>query len=144
MTPVHIPDLNKKKLRELYQRIKPVRLTNRGYREIIGHLGHDGVEKHLFSEEPSGLEDIAFLWSPVLGEPVRGLAKLATISTYHSCAYHGFFKPSIEEVLAQISRTYIDQVVAFSTSKDAEVVWPKAEYHVTTTTLFRKREKQKK
>lgn len=45
----------------------------------------------------------AFTWSPELLDevPTEKVHELVVNQTHHSCGYHGFFKPSISECLAQ-------------------------------------------
>lgn len=47
------------------------------------------------------LRNTAFTWGPKLLDTVN-VTPVRTITTSHSCAYYGFFKPSIAEVLAHV------------------------------------------
>jgi len=96
--------------------------------------------------EPVGLRDTAFTWSPKPAEKAKGLKPLRDIRTYHTWGYYGLFKPSIAEVIAQIPKELLDQVVAFEIIKHPETAddlnkEPKAlnaGYHVATTRLYSK------
>jgi hypothetical protein len=45
--------------------------------------------------------NMSFIWDPEFTGEVS-IEVMAERITYHTCGYHGFFKPSIAEVLAQI------------------------------------------
>jgi hypothetical protein len=59
------------------------------------------------------LRNQAFTWDPQLGEEVR-FEVLREVHTDHTCGYHGFIKPSIAEVLAQLPDDLPEGVNAFS------------------------------
>ena len=126
-----IPKISKDRVLELYSRIKPV---VRFYR---GELSEDGRGKlyHIKKVNPF---NIAFTWDPKPLKIARGLEKIIDIETLHTWGYYGIFKPSIEEVLAQIPREYIDRVSAFETqlvSLDPSVAI-RGDYHVAMTSLY--------
>jgi hypothetical protein len=90
-------------LDRLSARIKP----------LIPNKDDDG---HLYYIEPTGRRSIAYTWDPKPTEKAEGLEPLTTIRTLHTFSYHGFFKPSIAEVLAAVQRLpaeFQDKVVAF-------------------------------
>lgn len=72
--------------------------------------------------------------------PEQGLSMLAEVTTYHTCGYAMFFKPSIAEVLAQIPAELVDKVVAFEVLFDANVtqIVSTADFygHQTVTRLY--------
>lgn len=59
------------------------------------------------------LRTIAFTWSPAFTGEAPAVRKVATLTTYHTYSYYGFFKPTIAEVLAQIPAELVEQVDAF-------------------------------
>lgn len=94
--------------------------------------------------KPTDPRKIAFAWDPKKAAETEGLQEVCEITTYHLFGYHGFFKPSVAEVLAQIPEEYLDNAVAFEIIK-----WPKtvddlnlqsevvrAGYHQATTRLY--------
>lgn len=105
-------------------------------------------EKGLFYRDLKScdLRKTAFMWEPKLEGEAINLVPYRTIITLHRWAYYGFFKPSIEEVLSQISEDDIDAgVIAFETNgpetaqdlnnhKDAL----DAGFHVAETILYKK------
>lgn len=137
-----IPEISGKKVKELYERIKPV-VRYIKTNPTCSECGH--VEKQTYETDPRGKlyyikdvnpQNVAFTWDPEPTRIAKGLRKLEDIVTYHSYAYYGFFKPSIAEVLAQIPEKYLSRVVAFETStKHIEL---NGEYHTTVTTLYEK------
>jgi hypothetical protein len=103
------------------------------------------IPKHgkLFHIKPVDPRKIAFTWDPKLREEATGLVELTTIRTLHGFGYHGFFKPSIAEVLTQIPDDLVPRVVAFSTEGpgaasdlNEDLLALDAGYHVGTTTLY--------
>lgn len=92
-----IPKLTNERLAELQATIKPVI--------------RDG--KDLWYIEDVDPRNIAFTWDPKPTEKATGLKLLCTARTLHTYGYHGFFKPSIAEVLAQVPADLVDKAVAF-------------------------------
>lgn len=90
------------------------------------------------------LRTTAHLWEPRLLPLVPGLRELSRVRTYHTFGYHGFFKPSIDEVLAQVPRYLLATVQAFEvvegpqTADDlnCEKTATQAGYHVATTVFY--------
>lgn len=128
----YIPNVPEERVVELAQRIEPIVRIGDAPRYI----------------KPVDLNRIAFMWSPEATGYVdmNGLVALRDITTYHTWAYYGFFKPTIAEVLKQIPTEIVDQVVAFEIiespqcaedfDKDREAF--NAGYHVATTRLYGK------
>lgn len=117
-----IPEISDAKLEELYKRIKPV-------------VGRKGKLYYIKDED---LRKVAFTWEPKLKNKAKKLERLCDITTYHTYGYHGFFKPSIAEVIAQIPENYLDETVAFETFTDLTLENIVGNYHVTTTRLYTK------
>ena len=124
---VWIPEVPKEQIVLLAKRIKPV---------------YDFGHKHYI--KPVDLFSVAYTWEPKKAKRVVGLKALCDIRTYHGFGYHGFFKPSIAEVLAQIPAEHLSKVVAFEIvdcPKDADDLNKEKEalnagYHVASTRLY--------
>lgn len=94
--------------------------------------------------KPVNPRNIAFTWSPKPGKKAVGLKRIRDITTYHTWAYYGFFKPTIAEVIAQIPKGLLPKVVAFEIIKRPETADDlnrektalNAGYHVATTRLY--------
>jgi uncharacterized protein (DUF2236 family) len=90
---------------------------------------------------------VAFTWDAEQAEVAEDLEALEDILTLHRYAYYGFFKPSIAEVMAQIPKELLDQVVAFEIVEHPEDVSDlkatteavHAGFHVATTRLYKKK-----
>jgi len=132
--PYEIPAIDPQRLRLLLKRIKPV-------------VKRDGDLWYIKDVDPV---TVAFTWSPTLRKKAVGLEPFATIQTLHRYAYYGFFKPSLEEVMAFMPDDALENgVVAFSTqgpgtaddlNKHGGAV--DAGFHVAETTLYRRAPKQ--
>ncbi len=117
-----------KRIRFLGRKIRPIVKFGRARRFI----------------QPVDLFEIAFTWDPEPAEYVKGLKPLCDITTYHTFSYQGFFKPSIHEVLVQIPKEFLPDVVAFEIVKSPDTVddlmreieATNAGYHVATTRLY--------
>lgn len=134
MSEFSIPEIEFDKLQELAARIRPI-FRNK----------HD-QNKPYYMVLPD-LCRAAFTWDPKPESRVTGLKKLVSINTLHTYGYYGFFKPSIEEVIAQIPEDLLDKVVAFETfgpddvhdlNKQIEAV--NAGFHLAETVLYVKDE----
>lgn len=134
-----IPEVPKERIRDLAERIKPV------MRFALGEKGlFRSPEGYLYHIKPVDLFGITFTWLPESDEKAVGLKPLCVITTYHTYAYYGFFKPTIAEVLAQIPAEHLDKVVAFEIIGSPETVDDlnrEAEalnvgYHVAITQLY--------
>lgn len=101
--------------------------------------------------EPPRIFNTAYTWSPKPLKKAKGLKPLAKITTYHKYGFHGFFKPSIGEVICCIPEEHLEQCVAFeiirwpSTADDlnAEHEALNAGYHVATVQLYKAKKKKK-
>ncbi len=80
--------------------------------------------------------DQCFTWEPKAVALVEGLVELRRIVTEHSCGFHGFFKPSIAEVIMSIPDDLVDKVVAFRTLTETAMAHPSGSYHLATTVLY--------
>jgi hypothetical protein len=93
---------------------------------------------------PTGeeLRNIAYTWSPKNVKPIEGFKEkyrlIGTTMTHHGCAFYGFFKPSIAEVLAQVPKNKPD-VAAFYIDSDTLVVAKEGDGHIVKTYWFKKR-----
>ena len=91
---------------------------------------------------------IAFTWSPKLRNEATDLEPITTITTLHSWAFYGFFKPSIAEVMAFLPDNAVEiGIVAFSVDgpetvddlgKHQDAL--EAGFHVAETTLYRRKQ----
>ena len=124
-----IPEVPKKRIQKLAERIKPVvQFASKGKRYI----------------KPVDLFGVAYTWDPKAANKAPGLKPLCDIITYHTYGYYGFFKPSIAEILAQIPAEHLDKVVAFEIVGSPETADDlneehealNAGYHVATTRLY--------
>jgi len=127
---IEIPKLTDRRIEQMLSQMQPV----------IGfvELGSGEMERNsggqLYHIEEVNPRNIAYTWSPKVTTRAEGLELLRDITTYHTWAYYGFFKPTIGEVLAQIPEDCIDQVVAFQTlSDDVDIV---GDYHRAITRLY--------
>ncbi len=117
-----IPKLTKDELLSRAFRIKPLKQDDDGALHFI---------------KPCDIENTAFAWSPQLTEPATGLKPLATITTYHDYGAPVCFKPSIDEVLAQIPPEMLGRASAFTTEPDQERMFtPGGSHHVGITVLY--------
>jgi hypothetical protein len=98
----YIPRISPERMQSLASRISPL-------------IRLDGALRHI---RPTSI-DVAFLWNPQAADEAEELEPLREIRTYHSFAYHAFFKPSIAEVLAQVPGDIEDHVTAFEI-----IAWP--------------------
>jgi len=94
--------------------------------------------------ETPNLFNIAFKWDPKFKEPVDAnkLQLLSCWTTYHTCAYHGIFKPTISEVLAQIPaevRGEVDYFELLFSDEITQIIDRDGFYGHKTVTLFYKK-----
>ena len=135
---VWIPEVSKKEIRERFKKIKPVVRFAKGIRLFKSSEGYPYFIKQV------DLFRIAYTWDPKPKKVAKNLKSLCDITTYHSWAYYGCFKPSIAEVLAQIPDEHLDKVVAFEIVANPETAADlcqekealNAGYHVATTRLY--------
>ena len=140
MYKVSIPDISKEELLARYKRIKP----------IVEIEGKKYFLREFTEEELSG---ISYIW-----DVAKDKRELVNMNEYaprwcrdfeciHKYGYHGLFKPSIAEVLAQIPELDLDYVDAFEI-----IEWPKTAedfsknkivfdngFHISKVRLYTKR-----
>lgn len=100
-----IPKMSKKNIVKWYSTIKPI-------------VQNKGTPTYLRELSDSELEDVSYTWlnkSTDYGEVAdfTKLSVLADVKMLHSFGYHGFFKPSVGEVIRQIPKEYLEKVIAF-------------------------------
>ena len=131
---VWIPEISEGEVREINKRIKIV--------VDFPRMGKYYIKK---TRNLHG----TFLWDINPSRPAKDLEVLRDIKTYHKFERAGWFYPSIWDVIAQIPKDILDQVVAFEiigrpmsandVNKEPEAL---AEgYHVATTRLYSKNPK---
>ncbi|MEK7609440.1 MAG: hypothetical protein AAB476_03105 [Patescibacteria group bacterium] len=124
-----IPEVPEECIKELAERIKPVVQFARKGKCYI---------------KPVDLFGVAYTWDPKPMDKATRIKPICDIRTYHTYSYHGMFKPSIAEVLAQIPADHVDKVVAFEIVASPETADDlnrehealNAGYHVATTRLY--------
>lgn len=121
-----IPEIGHEELEALALRIQPVRHKNVDGKPVLHHL------------HPTELRTQSFLFDPAWGEPVQEpLYEHARIETYHSTGYGALFKPSVEEVLAQVPAHLHKEVDYFETlDEDTVGVYSEHDGHRTVTVLY--------
>lgn len=69
------------------------------------------------------LASTAFVFNPKFESMVadNSLLPLAELTTYHSCGYHGVFKPDLVELVSQIPIDLLQDAVAFELVRDIGV-----------------------
>jgi len=93
-------EFNEKSLIELAKNIKPVVKDKNGDLQFIA---------------PVDISKVSFIWDPLHVKKAEGLETIGNLPTTHSYGYHGFFKPSIKEVLEQTPNYILNnKPVAFS------------------------------
>ena len=116
-----IPTLKKDDLLSRAFRIKAVAENDKGKLHFI---------------KPVDIENTAFTWDPKLEDEAISLKPLQNINTIHDYGAPSLFKPSINEVLAQIPADVLDRVTAFSTDVDPRQFTPGGSHHLGLTTLY--------
>ena len=136
---VAIPEISDEQLADLARRIKPVVRFARRTTSRSDELVTD-PEGDLFFIKDVDPRTTAFTWDP---EPTRRAEEVnpnsyRSIRTRHTYGAPVFFKPSVAEVLAQISEGDLERCVAFET--ESEGLGPAncdpGGYHVTVTHLY--------
>lgn len=74
----------------------------------------------------------AFTWDPTFLNEVD-FTPVREVKTDHNCAYHGYLKPSIAEVLAQVPDDLPEQCNAFYIDIDSVEVYRSGGGHRVTT-----------
>ena len=86
----------------------------------------------------------AFKWSPEFKDAIdlNSFVLLGPAVTYHTCAYHGFFKPTIAEVLAQVPTAFQNEATHFEVlfSDDVTQIIDRDKFygHKTVTLFYKK------
>ena len=121
-----IPQISDDDLGDLYARIKPVKAMVVDGKHLLHHL------------EPVDIHRKSFNVDPVWGNPVEGpLYEYARIETYHRTGYAAMFKPSVEEVLAQVPKHLRNEVDFFETlDEDTVAAYSEHDGHRTVTVLY--------
>jgi hypothetical protein len=77
----------------------------------------------------------SFLWSPkFIGDEVE-IEEILSIYTNHTCAYYGFFKPTLAEVIAQIPKDIDPRINAFYITDDPVDIFRDGNGHRAKTIL---------
>ncbi len=125
-----IPKISNKRIAELLKTIQP--------------LAQNFGAGPLYTLVPCDARDFSFNWKDKL-ELATNMIAIGHITTFHTFGYHGLFKPSIAEVLAQIPKEFLDRTVAFSTTIHGDIFDSTSdhfsackEYHKARTTLYAK------
>ena len=145
-----IPEISDARLAELYARIKPIARFKRKDGDILDFPeSPKESEVKLVPNDVGGvlywLDDVefprsTFTYSPKPVKMVKSLKSVTGITTYHTWAYYGLFRPTIAEVLAQIPEEYVDKVVAFETLTAITTSHIVENYHVAMTILYVQKE----
>ncbi len=128
-----IPEMSSERVDELLRCIRPFVRSQRGVLHNFNVEGHDPVGQ-------------SFTWYRYarLGDAVdmSTLEVLQEIRTYHTTGYATLFKPSIQEVLAQIPTELLERVVGFEIDMNHKTIehveLPGLSGHKATTILYRK------
>jgi hypothetical protein len=106
--------------------------------KFVQPVARFGETKHLSTIVPVDPRSVAFTWSPVQAEPLKDAFEVARIETYHLCGYIALFKPSIDEVLAQIPPHLYAYCKYFETLSHDDVVacFNQGDGHRTVTILY--------
>lgn len=132
MSRIYIPEVDKKVIRSLATRIRPL-------------VRRDG--KLCYIKKPRSLFTTSFLWNAAPTKVATGLKCVQQITTYHTYGHYIFFKPSVAEVLAQVeqlSAEIKESLVAFeltnspqdATDLNREKEATNAGYHTATALLY--------
>lgn len=116
-----IPQISDTELYALCQRIKPV-------------VEQNGELYYIKEVNP---RNIAFTWSPEPTKKAKDLYELFRQDTHHNYGYYGFFKPTMDEVIAAIPLDRLDEVIAFQTG--VEEVQIDGSVHKTKTIFYGKK-----
>ena len=135
-----IPKISKEELIRRYNHIKPI--VTRGYdKYYVRELTEDELINH------------SYLWmveSKDFGKKVNmdSLLKIVDVKMIHSFSFSGFFKPSVEEILAQIPKKFVEDTVAFeivyytNCQNDMNFFYNETrnDFHVSIVRLYKKSE----
>ncbi len=106
--------------------------------KFVQPVARFGETKHLSTIVPVEPRSVAFTWDPQQAEPLTDAFEVARIETHHTCGYIALFKPTIEEVLAQIPPHLWSYTKYFETLKHDDVVacYNDGDGHRTVTILY--------
>lgn len=130
---ISIPEMTPDEIMKLYSHIKPI-VWRDGKRVYLRQLCKKEAIDQVFTKiESEGEEEKEVNYSE--------LAKLADIRMLHRWGYHMYFKPSVGEVIRQIPKEMINDVVAFqllhgSTSNLFKETF-NAGYHTSVVRLYK-------
>jgi hypothetical protein len=125
---VRVPTIDDDRLSQLMRTMRPV-------------IQKDGQLIWIRPAEPRG---IAFNWEPEFCGRALDITPFRTYETLHSCAFHGFFKPTIAECLAYVTNAdIVAGVCAFKCEIASHESWREVTvqaenwmYHRAVLTLY--------
>lgn len=86
---------------------------------------------------PVDPREVSCIYNMKYGKRCKNLKPLMEIETVHTCGgWHGFFKPSIAEVLAQVPEEVEDHIRAFEILRDISILEDGTEMGHSVTTRF--------
>jgi hypothetical protein len=112
--------------------------VKRLYRDIKPVIIVEGVLHYIKDVDPW---ETSFVWDPTPTKPAENLGILTIITTFHSFGAPAIFKPGIAEVLAQIPKSLLNEVVAFRTLSDltpSNILNTIPPYHFAHTILYKR------
>lgn len=100
-----IPKMSNEDIAKWYASIKPIVKLN-GTARYLRKLTEDELtgSSYTWLTDPSDYAELV---------NYNSLSVLADIKMLHRYGYHGFFKPSVGEVIRQIPKEYLEKVIAF-------------------------------
>lgn len=126
-----VPLIDDEYLQKCLDRIRPVVRFAKDRKGLF--INQNG---RLYYIEPVDPRTYSFIWDPRPIRRAKHLCRITTLNTYHDSGSPFIFRPSIDEVIAQIPEFWIDDVVAFETF-GPEIV--PGDYHIATTILYGKK-----
>jgi hypothetical protein len=112
--------------------------------KLVKPLVRNHETKKLHEIELPDLFKTAFKWSPKFKDAIdmNSLELLGPGTTYHTCAYHGCFKPTISEVLAQVPAEFrgsVDYFEVLFSDETVQIIDRDQFYGHKAVTLFYKK-----
>lgn len=100
-----IPEMSTEKIAKWYTTIKPIVHQN-GTPHYLRELSSEDLTRIVYTEltEPTDYAESV---------DYNKLSVITDIKMLHTCGYHGFFEPSVGEVIRQIPKRILKEVVAF-------------------------------
>lgn len=142
MADTRTPDIDPSGLRKLLARKRE--LSEQEVSEMLRSIRpvvRRGDRLHYIA--PVDPRRVSFMWEPEVLEEATDLTRLAEVHTLHEFGCHGFFKPSLKEVLSMIPSELIPRTKAFETSGPKDIhdlhrqsAAVDAGYHVAVTVLY--------